>query len=206
MNTQENGVGAGFAVGSIWGGEAPFTLLAMERALIELRELDWRAPGDGRSPFAKDGPWHLAQPEVGDVAGEYSETLLVNEAGKELQVRKLDSPRPRVPLRMAEVDRLEVLRGWLLLLPDESDRRVLWAASWHLWRGEAFDWKAAAARIGWQRSVTRLAGRYREALAKLVCAVNGVPARHHRALLAREAGYFTSAARQESLGFGAVKW
>lgn len=210
MNAQYFRVSAGAPVGSGSAPKLPKTLLAAELALIELRGLEWRAPAGGRSlagsPWAKDGPWNLAQREVGDIAGEYSETLLVNEAGKELQVRKLDSARPRTPLRVAEVARLEELRGWLMLLGDPLDRRIVWEAAFFLWRGEPFDWAAIVRRIGYARSVTRLSGRYREALAKLVCALNGLPARHFRSLLARESGYFTSAARQESLGFGAVKW
>lgn len=192
------GLEDGFSVGSILGGRAPLTISAMEGALIELRDLDWRAPSDGKSPFAKDGPWYLAQREVGDIAGHYSETLLVNESGKELQVRKLDTPRPRTPLLSREVDRLEVLRGWLLLLPDVTDRRIVWAASFHLWRGERMDWAMIKVRSGFDRTTTRCAGRYREAVAKLVCRVNGVPERHYRAVMARDAAAFTTATRQES--------
>lgn len=210
MNAGEFDVSTGAPVRSICAELRPKTLLAAECALIELRGLEWRAPAGGRSPagspWAKDGPWHLAQREVGDIAGEYSETLLVNEAGKELQVRKLDSTRPRTPLRVAEVARLEELRGWLMLLADPTDRRIVWEAAFFLWRGEPFDWPAIARRIGYSRSLARLSGRYREALAKLLCALNGLPERHFRALLLRERGYFTSAARQESLGFGVVKW
>ena len=185
---------------------------AMEEALAELRDLEWRAPAGGRSlagsPWASDGPWHLAQAEVSDHApgrAEASETLITNEAGKELLVRKIDTLRPRTPLRSVEVTRLEELRGWLELV-DPVDARIIWEASFHLWRGEPFDWPAVARRIGYPRSLARLSARYREALAKLVCALNGLPDRHFRSLLARESGYFTSAARQESLGFGAVKW
>lgn len=194
-------------------GQAVLTLGAMEEALAELRELEWRAPAGGRSlrpsPWAKDGPWHLAQAAGDDIApgkAEYSETLLTNAAGKELLVRKVTSLMPRVPLRAREVTRLEELRGWLGLLPDPEDAEIVWEASFYLRRGEPFDWKRIKRRIGYPRSTTRLAGRYREALAKLVCLVNGVPERHFRALLARESGWFTSAERRASLGFGAVKW
>lgn len=200
----------GTVVGSISGGEAPKSLLALELALIELRDLEWRCtdrgPRLGYSPVATDIPARLIQREAGDVAGEHSETLLVNQAGKELQVLKLDSRRPRSPLSVAEVERLERLRRWLLLLPDATDRRVLFEAAFYLWRGEPCDWVQVARRIGYQRTLRRLEQRYREALARLLCRVNGLPVRHWRALLAREAGYFTSAARRESLGFGFVKW
>lgn len=214
MKAEELGSGEVSAVCSISGGVRVVTLLRMELALAELRDLEWRAPAGGMSlagsPWAKDGPWSLAQAVLGeDVAAgsaEYSETLLTNAAGKELLVRKVDTMRPRSPLSVAEVARLEELRGWLMLLPDALDRRVIWEGAFHLWRAEPFDWPRMARRIDYPRSVARLAGRYREAVAKLCCRVSGVPERHHRALLARESGYFTSAVRQESLGFGAVKW
>lgn len=163
---------------------------AMEAALAELRDLEWRAPSGGRSlgcsPWAKDGPWDLAQAVAGeDVAAgsaEYSETLLVNAAGREMQVRKVDSLRPRTPLRSVEVTRLEELRGWLGLV-DPMDARIVWEASFHLWRGEPFDWVRIKRRIGYPHSTRRLGRRYQEALCKLVCRVNGVPVRHFRGLL-----------------------
>jgi hypothetical protein len=176
---------------------------AMEEALAELRDLEWRAPsGGGRlgySPVATDVPTRLMQREVGDIAGEYSETLLRNEAGKELPVRKLDSPRPRTPLRARDVERLEQLRGWLDLLlvrdggghvVDALDKRIVYAASFHLWRGEPIDWVLIKRRLAYPHSRQRLARRYREALCRLVCLVNGVPVRHFRTLLARSGGAF----------------
>ncbi|MFO6447851.1 hypothetical protein ACLBKU_11960 [Erythrobacter sp. NE805] len=174
-------------------GQAVLTLGAMEEALAELRDLEWRAPSGGRSlavsPWAKDGPWHLAQATGDDVAAgnvEYSETLLTIAAGKELLVRKVDSLRPRTPLRSVEVARLEELRGWLELLEDGLDRAIVWEASFHLSRGEPKDWPRIKRRVAYPYSRQRLARRYREALAKLVCRVNGVPVRHFRAVLARE--------------------
>ncbi len=190
MKAAISGALNGLAVCSTSGAVAPVTLVAMEDALAELRDLEWRAPSCGRSlavsPWAKDGPWHLAQREVGDIAGEYSETLIVNEAGKELLVRKLDSLPPRTPLRAVEMARLEQLRGWFELITDVMDARIIWAASFHLWRGEPIDWPAIRQRLAYPHSRERLGRRYREALAKLVCRVNGVPVRHHRLLLQRE--------------------
>jgi hypothetical protein len=173
------------------------TLAAMEEALVQLRDLEWRAPSGGRSlstsPWAKDGPWHLAQAVGEDVAAgraEYSETLITNAAGKELQVRKIDSLPPRTPLRSVEVTRLDVLRGWLELLADPLDCEIIWEASFHLWRGEPMDWVRIKRRVDYPHSRQRLARRYREALAKLVCGVNGVPVRHYRSLLARDGSAF----------------
>ena len=220
MNNGEFAALTGAAVGSTLPPVGGSLLLAAEVALGELRDLEWRAKVEGRSlgrsPWAGDGPWSLGQREAGDWAGEFSDTLVVNEAGKEVVERKRDSLRPRAPLSVAEVARYELLLGWLdkALVRDKvpgevidaTDKRILWEAGFHIWRGEPFDWAAIARRIGYRRSQARLGGHYREALARWVCAVNGVPARHFRALLARESGYFNSAARQESLGFGAVKW
>jgi len=169
------------------------TLADAQAGLAELRDLEWRARSGGRShavsPWAKDGPWHLAQATGEDVAAgnaEYSETLLTNAAGKELLVRKVDSLRPRSPLSMRETDRLEELRGWLELIEEPLDREIVWAASFHLWRGEPIDWPHIKRRLAYPHSRERLGRRYREALAKLVCRLNGVPKRHFRALLARE--------------------
>ncbi len=169
---------------------------AMEGVLAELRDLEWRARSEGRSlatsPWASDGPWHLAQVDRSlDVApgnAEYSETLIVNEAGRELVVRKVDSLRPRVPLRAAEVTRYEELLGWLELLPEARDRAILWQAAWHLWRGEPMDWVGMRRRLAYPHTAKRLARAYREALCKLVCRVNRVPERHYRALLVRTGG------------------
>lgn len=170
---------------------------AMEEALAELRDLEWRAKAEGRSlatsPWASDGPWHLAQAEGSDYAAgraEASETLIVNEAGRELMVRKIDSLRPRTPLRSVEVTRYEQLLGWIELLPDALDRRIIWAASFHLWRGEPMDWAGMKRGLAYPHSRQRLARRYREALCKLVCRVNGVPIRHYRTLLARSGAAF----------------
>lgn len=165
---------------------------AMEEALAELRDLEWRAKAEGRSlatsPWASDGPWHLAQAEGSDYAAgraEASETLIVNEAGRELMVRKIDSLRPRTPLRSVEVTRYEQLLGWIELLPDALDRRIIWAASFHLWRGEPMDWAGMKRRLGYPRTARALIDAYDRALCKLVCRVNGVPIRHWRGVLAQ---------------------
>lgn len=169
---------------------------AMEEALAELRDLEWRAKAAGRSlatsPWASDGPWQLAQVDRSlDVAAgnaEYSETLITNEAGRELLVRKIDTLRPRTPLRAAEVARYEVLLGWIELLGERVsplDARIVWEAAFHLWRGEPVDWVRVKARAGYPGSRQKVALRYHRAVAKLVCLVNGVPLRHHKLLLAR---------------------
>ncbi|MBD2842695.1 hypothetical protein [Erythrobacter rubeus] len=177
-----------FRFPSVGGVAAPPSADAMEGMLIAWHELWWRTPGDGASPFAKDGPWHLAQREVGDIAGSYSVTLIETDAGKLLEVRKIDSPRPRPSLRTREVAVRDAVDAWLEALPEPIDRAVLVQASKWKYRGQdQVPWGKVKARLGYDRSARRLAGRYREALCKLVCRANGVPERHWRGLMAREA-------------------
>lgn len=171
------------------GARVP-TLAAMEGALVELRDLDWRyrvrSRRLGYSSFATDIPTRLIQRQDGDVAGDYSYTLMTNRAGKEVVMPKVDSRRPRTSLSTVEVRRMEELFGWLELVPEVLDRRIIWAASFHLWRGEAIDWAGMKWRLAYAHSRERLSRRYREVLAKLICRINGVPTRHFRLLLVRE--------------------
>ena len=188
-------------------GDAPVTLLAVQERLVGVHGLWRRTPGDGRSPFACDGPWHLMLREVGDIVGHYSETLLTNAAGKEMQVRKVDQSAPRTPLRTAEVAERDLVTGWLTLLAEPLDRKVVWLATAHLARGEdAPGWTEIKRITGAVQGPSALAWRYRKALAALVCRLHGLPSRDWRGLVARDGAALTSAARQESLGCGAVKW
>lgn len=144
-----------------------------------------RSPGDGRWPFASDGPWYLAQAEVGDVKGDQSETLLTTEAGRELLVRKVDSIAPRSALDAGEVALRDRITGWLGLVPEPLLRRAVWRATGQLAAGEArVGWKALAAALHWTKTPDALARAYRRELALLLCKLNGWPARRARALVA----------------------
>lgn len=162
----------------------PASIDDAQEALIGCVELWRRSPGAGRWPFAGDGPWHLAQAEVGDVgAAEHSETIMVTERGRELRVRKLDTLAPRAPLDCAEVETRDRVTAWLQLLPDALDRRIVWLAVQALAQGQGrVPWGKMKARIRYDRTTAALAWRYRTALAGIVCAVNGWPMRRARAL------------------------
>lgn len=166
---------------------APVSIRSMEVALIGWHEMWWRSPGDRASPWAKDGPWSLAQREVGDVAGHYSLTLLVNEAGRELVVRKLDSPRPRASLSPAEVSARDAIGRWIEAVPRDVDRAMVVGATQMLWRGEGrVSWKRLARRLPTHRSADGLRGRYGRVLAGMVCHANGVSERWARSLSTRD--------------------
>ncbi|MGX7896880.1 hypothetical protein [Tsuneonella sp. HG222] len=183
-------------------GSAPRRIDQAEEALIACHGLWRRSPGQGKWPFAGDGPWHLIQGEVGDFAGDFSETLIETEAGKQLQVRKLDTPAPRVPLDRGEVAERDRVTAWLGLV-GEAERRLVWTATGRLAAGEG--------RVPWGKLVRwhklgvgpdAAARRYRLALARIVCALNGWPERRAKAMLAREGLAEGAAAGTREVLFG----
>lgn len=161
--------------------DVPRDIEELQEAFIRCHALERRAPGGGRWPFAGDGPWHLAQGEVGDIAGDYSTTLLENEAGKLLEVRKLTTREPRSGLDSSEVDELERLRSWLRMVPLckeplalDHNRKLVWLATEQLHKGEGrVRWKAIGHRINSPRTPDALALRYRRAMAEVVRKLNG---------------------------------
>ncbi len=164
----------------------PRDLDELEEALVHLHALERRMPGGGRWPFAGDGPWHLIQGEVGDLASEadWSETLIVTESGQELRVRKVDARAPRPPLDAGEVAEYERMRRWVMLAPADA-RRIVWEATGHLHRGESRpQWGEMKREMAYPRTPRRMAQVYREALAVILCRLNGWPIRRARALAA----------------------
>ena len=177
---------SGFLAASGAQASVPGSIGEIEEAFVAVHALWRRSPGGGRWPYAGDGPWHLAQGEVGDIKGEYSETLIRTEAGKELQVRKIDAREPRTPLSAAEVDERDRVTGWLQSVQDDALRRCIWEASAALARGEGrVPWRAIALWLRWERTPNALKARYRLALGELVCRLNGWPMRRARVLAAR---------------------
>ena len=88
----------------------------VEQCLVETMRLWRRSPGDGRWPFASDGPWHLVKRE-----------LYGPDVDKDEPVRPL-------PLSRADVRRRDQASGWLLEVP-ERDRRLVCLALLHRARG-----------------------------------------------------------------------
>lgn len=148
-----------------------------------------RAPRCGRWPFAGDGPWYLAQGEVGDIKGDWSETLLEKEAGKLLAVRKIESRAPRAPLDAREMSERDRVTAWLGLVGDEQLRKAIWLASEALYRGDngpggRVPWSGIARWVRWERTPNALKVRYRRALGEVLCVLNGWPSRRARELAA----------------------
>lgn len=151
---------------------------AMEEMLIGYHELWWRSPGSGGSPYAGDGPWHLAQREPGDIKGQYSLTLIENEAGRLLKVLKLETPRPRTSLSRDEVALRDWIEAQLDRIGESVDRRAALGGSLMLWQGQGrIGWRKLAGQIGWERTPDALRQRYKRVLCQMVCRINGVPER-----------------------------
>ncbi|MBX7496776.1 hypothetical protein K3172_12995 [Qipengyuania sp. 6B39] len=170
---------------STGGSKVPSTIEDMEEAMVRVHALWRRSPGGGKWPFAGDGPWHLAQGEVGDIKGDWSETLIETDSGKQLPVRKVESREPRTPLSSAEVDERDRVTAWVGLVADEQLRKAVWLATEALARGEGrVPWTAIAAWVRWERTPNALKLRYRMALGAVVCGLNGWPSRRARVLAA----------------------
>lgn len=165
-------------------GRLPVTVEGVEERLVVVHGLERRVPGGGPSPFARDIPAHLMLREKGDILGTYSETLLVNEAGREMQVLKVDARPPRAPLNTADMAEWERVPYWLHWLvdadgePDVLSRKLVWLATAHLARGEdAPKWTEIRRETGAKLTPRSLAWRYRKALAVILCRMHGVPVR-----------------------------
>jgi len=180
---------SGFVGARTAAGTVPQTIAELEEAFVRVHALWLRSPGGGQWPFAGDGPWHLAQAEVGDIKGDWSETLVETDSGKVMQVRKVDSRAPRTPLEASEVDERDRVTTWLGLVGDQQLRKAIWLASEALHRGDngpggRVPWSGIARWIGWARTPNALKGRYRLALGEVLCALNGWPSRRARELAA----------------------
>lgn len=178
-----------FGVCSGANGALPQSIEELEEAFVRLHALWRRSPGGGKWPYAGDGPWHLAQGEVGDIKGFWSTTLIQNDSGKLLEVRKVESPEPRSALDAAEVDERDRVTGWVGMVRDEQLRKVVWLVSEALARGDhgpggRAPWSGIARMVRWDRTPNALKARYRTAMGEVVCVLNGWPARRARVLAA----------------------
>lgn len=130
----------------------------VEAALVEATAIYRRHQLRGGSPFAKDGPWHLFRHEAGE-HGAYDATRL-----------------PRVPPSREELARMRIVLEWLMLVPEDDDRRLIVKALMALAQGDA--------RVPWSRLVEDrrrwrtgdgLRMRYDRALSALCVRVNRLP-------------------------------
>lgn len=167
----------------------PVDIETMQEAMVRAHLLERREPGAGRWPFAGDAPWHLMQRDhVDDMPNVDVSTMLIEtDGGQQLEVRKVESREPRVPLSAAEVDELAMLRRWLQQVPDvvayasgggggqvSGLRRLVWVAAGRLASGEGrMPWTALGKWMGWAVDRKTVELRYKRALALGVARLHG---------------------------------
>jgi hypothetical protein len=138
-----------------------WTFELVREALVEAAVLWRRSPGEGRWPFASDGPWHLMSR---DAQSDY------DARGGDLTEVKL---RP-LPLSRAEVDWRDQVTAWLMLVPSEADRRLLGICLDHHARGwKQLPWSdRIMPALGVKRGKAGLQKRYRSALRAIAEGLN----------------------------------
>ncbi len=105
----------------------------VQALLVEAMELWHRSPGDGRWPFAGDGPWHLVTPDATDV-GRAEHVLNAEREGKPAA-----EPPRRLPLSLAQIEQRDRISEWIKLAP-ERDRKLVALVLDRLARGKQVKW------------------------------------------------------------------
>jgi hypothetical protein len=147
-----------------------WSFAAVQEMMVEAIELWKRTPGDGRWPFANDGPWHLVRPE-----GEADVAEIVLNAEREGKPA-VDIPK-RLPLSRADVRRRDQISEWLRFAP-ERDRKLVALVLARLARGEKnVKWAKVRRQLikAGEPSITArgLGMRYSRAITEIVKALNG---------------------------------
>lgn len=139
-----------------------FDFDAVEEALVDAFVLWRRTPGEGRWPFASDGPWHLVQRST--MAGDY------DARGGDLDEEIEASP---LPLTREEVERRDRVTGWIDLVPDAEDRRLIGMALRALAGGaDRVPWKRIMKQMGLTRGRDGLRKRYSRAITVICQTLN----------------------------------
>jgi hypothetical protein len=149
----EQATGGDFSNGARLRGEF-LTYDDVEGRLIEAVQLQWRTEG-GSWPFAGDGPWHLIRKEWEDWDA------------------RDPKPMPRVPLSKAELMRMREAFGWLLLVPEDTDRRLVLLSVTERAKGpKRVPWARVAKLVAGGHEPDALRMRYRRAMGALTGRVN----------------------------------
>jgi hypothetical protein len=138
-----------------------WTFDLVREALVEATVLWRRSPGDGRWPFASDGPWHLMSGEAGDydARGGF-------DTSSDVAVRPM-------PLSREEVDQRDMVSEWVMLVPAAADRQLLaLCLEFHARGYTQLPWAKIMHRMGVSRGKDGIAKRYRAALRAIAVGLN----------------------------------
>lgn len=140
----------------------------VREALLEAAALWGRSPGDGRWPFAADGPWHLMSRDAS--AGDY-DARGGFDTSSDVAVRPL-------PLGREEVARRDAVSEWLGHVADPFDRRLIAAACGWYARGYAqVPWRRVKRQMGVDRGEAGLRKRFERAVGAIAMALNAAEIR-----------------------------
>lgn len=131
--------------------------------LADAAELWWRSPGDGQSPYATDGPWHLLLRETR--AGDY-DARGGDGSSSDVVIRPL-------PLTTREVAKRDRISEWLAHVEKPEDRKLIVVASGYLARGsKRVPWRKVKHQLGVKFGEDGLRRRYERAIGAIAKALN----------------------------------
>lgn len=140
-----------------------WTFDMVREVLVEAMTLWLRSPGDGRWPFASDGPWHLMTREL--MAGDY-DARGGFDSSADVELRPL-------PLDREDVERRDEISEWLLLVPDAFDRRLL--AECLMWYARGYrqlPWQKIRRQMGVARGQYGLQKKFQRAIRAIAEGLN----------------------------------
>lgn len=136
--------------------------------LVEAMRLWRRSPGDGASPFATDGPWHLMLRDVN--VGDY-DARGGDGTSSDVALRPL-------PLTRDEVARRDAVSEWLRFIEKAEDRKLVVLAVGWLERGRTtVPWRKIRRVLGIPFGEHGLRKRYERAINAICIGLNGAELR-----------------------------
>lgn len=117
MNYENGSNGRAQSEGSKGGSFHTFE--SVQDQLIEAMQLWRRSPGDGRWPFAGDGPWHLVRTEA-----TAQEAWDIKRNAHDMGRSTAELPARPLPLSLEEVALRDATSEWIALAP-ERDRKLV---------------------------------------------------------------------------------
>lgn len=127
----------------------------VREAMTEAVALWRRSPGDGRSPYATDGPWHLIRREL--EAGDYDA-----RGGFDSSSDVVLRPLPVSRVEIAQRDRVS---EWLVHIDKPEDRRlVVMACGYYAAGYQQVPWRKIKHRMAIPRGEAGLRKRFERAV------------------------------------------
>lgn len=145
-------------------GSAFWTFEDVQARLVEAMQYQWRMPGDGGSPFATDGPWHLIVPDWSDILAQI-------EGGQSVEAVV------RIPLSREQIARMNEAMGWLAHAPDGDGRLVVMAIRNLAAGRKSIPWTKLLRPMGVKHGAHGLRKRYSRAITAICVALNAAETR-----------------------------